>query len=275
MDYTISTEEFQRFRTIIYDESGITLSDQKQTLLASRLSKRLRELGLETFSDYYEQVTNDPTREEFTRMLDLISTNKTDFFREPKHFEFLRDKILPGLESDRRIRIWSSACSTGEEPYTIAMTLFENVRNPEEWEFKILASDLSTRVLAKASAGVYDEDRFRDVPPEVLRRHFLRGRGDSAGRFKVKPHLAAPIQFRRINLMDERFPIKTPLDLIFCRNVMIYFDRPTQEQLVNKFYGYLKPGGYLFIGHSESLQWVQHPFKTVAPTIYRKEQSRP
>ncbi|OQW33617.1 MAG: hypothetical protein A4E19_04335 [Nitrospira sp. SG-bin1] len=271
MDYEITAKEFQEFRKLIYDESGISLSDQKKTLLASRLSKRLRELGIETFSAYYTKVTGDPTREEFTRMLDLISTNKTDFFREPKHFDFLRDTILPELAQEKRIRIWSSACSTGEEPYTIAITLFEGVQNPAQWDFKILASDLSTRVLAKAAAGLYDQDRFRDVPPEVLRRHFLRGRGASDGLFKVKPHLAAMIRFRRLNLMDDRFPIKAPLDLIFCRNVMIYFDRPTQETLVNKFHRYLKPGGYLFIGHSESLQWVNHPFKSLAPTIYRKE----
>lgn len=271
MDYAISADEFKRFRTLIYDESGISLGDQKRTLLASRLSKRLRDLGCETFSEYYDKVTEDPTREEFTRMLDLISTNKTDFFREPKHFEFLRDRILPELEKSKRMRIWSSACSTGEEPYTIAMTLFEGVQNPAQWDFKILASDLSTRVLAKAASGVYAEDRFRDVPDDILQRHFLRGKGDSAGLFKVKPHLASVIQFRRLNLMDDHFPIKMPLDLIFCRNVMIYFDRPTQETLVNKFYRYLKPGGYLFIGHSESLQWVTHPFKSLAPTIYQKE----
>ena len=271
MDYAISAEEFKRFRTLIYDKSGISLGDQKRTLLASRLSKRLRDLGLGTFAEYYTTVTEDPTREEFTRMLDLISTNKTDFFREPKHFEFLRDEILPELAKEKRVRIWSSACSTGEEPYTIAMTLFEGVQNPAQWDFKILASDLSTRVLAKAASGVYDQDRFRDVPPDALKRHFLRGRGESEGAFKVKPHLASMIQFRRLNLMDDHFPIKTPLDLIFCRNVMIYFDRPTQETLVNKFYRYLKPGGYLFIGHSESLQWVTHPFVSVAPTIYRKE----
>ncbi len=271
MVYAISTEEYQQFRRLIYDESGIELGDQKQTLVASRLSNRLRELGLKTFSDYYGQVVEDPSREEFTRLLDLISTNKTDFFREPKHFEFLRDRILPELAQEKRVRIWSSACSTGEEPYTIAMTLFEHARNPDQWDFKILASDLSTRVLAKAAAGTYGEDRFRDVPPEVLRRHFLRGRGNSAGFFKVKPHLAAVIQFRRLNLMDSEFPIKSPLDLIFCRNVMIYFDRPTQETLVNKFHRYLKPGKYLFIGHSESLQWVNHTFKSLAPTIYQKE----
>ncbi|MDH4152844.1 MAG: protein-glutamate O-methyltransferase CheR [Nitrospira sp.] len=271
MECGITSEEFQRFRTLIYDESGISLSEQKKTLLASRLSKRMRDLGLQTFSEYYTHVTGDSTREEFTQMLDLISTNKTDFFREPKHFDFLRDRIIPEVSREKCIRIWSSACSTGEEPYTIAMTLWEHAPNPDQWSFKILASDLSTRVLAKAAAGLYQEDRFRDVPPEFLKRHFLRGRGESAGYYKVKPHLAAAIQFRRLNLMDAQFPIKSPLDLVFCRNVMIYFDRPTQERLVNKFHRYLRPGGYLFIGHSESLQWVEHPFKSLAPTIYQKE----
>ena len=270
MEYAISTDEFKRFRTLIYNESGISLGEQKRSLLASRLSKRLRDLDLATFSDYYAKVTEDQTREEFTRMLDLISTNKTDFFREPKHFAFLRERIIPELEGAKRIRIWSSACSSGEEPYTIAMTIFDTVRNPHEWEFKILASDLSTRVLAKAAMGTYEEERVRDVPPDVIRRHFLRGRGGSTGLLKVKPHLAEMIQFRRLNLMDDQFPIKSSLDLIFCRNVMIYFDRPTQETLVNKFHRYLKPGGYLFIGHSESLQWVRHPFKSLAPTIYQK-----
>ena len=163
MDYAISVDEFERFRTLIYSESGISLSDQKKSLLASRLSKRLRDLGLSTFSEYYDQVMADGTREEFTRMLDLISTNKTDFFREPKHFDFLRERIIPEQQSAKRLRIWSSACSTGEEPYTIAMTLLEAVQYPAQWDFKILASDLSTRVLAKAAAGVYDDDRVRDV----------------------------------------------------------------------------------------------------------------
>ncbi len=271
MEYTITEEEFCRFSSLIYKEAGISLGEQKKSLLASRLSKRLRDLDLTTFSDYYTKVTEDHSGEEFTRVLDLVSTNKTDFFREPKHFDFLRERILPELERAKRIRIWSSACSTGEEPYTIAMTLYEHAQNPEQWDFKILASDLSTRVLAQAASGTYNEDRFRDVPPDVLQRHFLRGRGDRAGLFKVKDHLASAITFRRVNLMDERFPIKNPLDLIFCRNVMIYFDRPTQQTLVNKFHGYLKPGGYLFIGHSESLQWVTHPFKSLAPTIYQKE----
>lgn len=271
MEYAISTEEYQRFRRLIHDKSGIALGDRKQSLVQSRLSRRLRDLRLSTFSDYYDLVLSDPTGEEFTRLLDLISTNKTDFFREPKHFEFLRDRILPELAEEKRIRIWSSACSTGEEPYTIAMTLFEHAQDPDQWDFKVLASDLSTRVLDTAAAGIYAKARFQDVPPEVLKRHFLRGRGATAGFFKVKPHLASVIRFRRLNLMDSRFPIKNPLDVIFCRNVMIYFDRPTQETLIEKFHRHLKPGGYLFIGHSESLQWVNHAFKSLAPTIYQRE----
>lgn len=147
MEYAISTEEYQRFHRLIYDKSGISLGDRKQSLVKSRLSKRLRDLQLSTFSEYYDLVLSDPNGEEFTRLLDLISTNKTDFLREPKHFDFLRDRILPELAEEKRIRIWSSACSTGEEPYTIAMTLFEHTQNPDQWDFKILASDLSTRVL--------------------------------------------------------------------------------------------------------------------------------
>ncbi|GMV51897.1 MAG: chemotaxis protein methyltransferase CheR [Nitrospira sp. OLB3] len=271
MEYSITKQEYDRIRTLLYDESGISLGESKQSLVVSRLTKRLRDLQLDNFTAYYAYVMEDASGEEFTRMLDLLSTNKTDFFREPKHFEFLRERILPGCEQDKRIRIWSSACSTGEEPYTIAMTLYEAVPNAAQWSFEILASDISTRVLAHAARGLYTEDRVREMPPEVVKRHFLQGRGDSAGLVKVKPHLAACIKFRRMNLMDERFPIKAPLDVVFCRNVMIYFDRPTQERLVNKFFHHLKPGGYLFIGHSESLQWVSHPFKTVAPTIYWKE----
>ena len=271
MELAITADEYQRLCTLIYTESGIALGEEKTSLLVSRLSKRLRELGLATFTEYYDAVTADRTCEEFTRMLDLISTNKTDFFREPKHFNFLRERILPELEHAKRVRIWSSACSSGEEPYTIAMTLYDGVQNPAQWDFKILASDLSTRVLTKAASGTYDEERLQAVPPDVVKRHFLKGRAESAGVVKVKPHLADMIQFRRLNLMDDRFPIKSPLDVVFCRNVMIYFDHDTQETLVNKFHAYLKPGGYLFIGHSESLQWVKHPFKLIAPTIYRKD----
>lgn len=267
----MTDEEFQRFRALIYAESGINLNDNKKALLVSRLSKRMRELGLQSFSHYYDYVTAESGGEEFVRMLDLISTNKTDFFREPKHFEFLRERIVPELAAIRRIRIWSAASSSGEEPYTIAMTLYDALEQPQQWDCRILASDISTRMLAKAATGIYEEERVQELPSELVRRHFLKGYGAATGKVKVKAHLSAMVQFRRINLMEARFPIKSPLDAIFCRNVMIYFDRPTQARLVKKLYQYLRPGGYLFIGHSESLQWIDHPFCYIAPTIYRRD----
>ena len=271
MNYTITPKEFEQFRALIYQECGISLNESKKTLLVSRLSKRLRTLELDSFQAYYDLLSGQTESDEFTLLLDLVSTNKTDFFREPKHFDFLREQILPTLQSTRRVRIWSSASSSGEEPYTIAMTLYDSVPDPERWDFQILASDISTRVLARAASGVYEGERVRDLPTGLVERHFLKGKGERAGMIKVKPHLSQMVRFRRINLMDDTFPIKSPLDLIFCRNVMIYFDHPTQTQLVTKFHRYLKPGGYLFIGHSESLQRLDQPFESVAPTIYRKE----
>jgi chemotaxis protein methyltransferase CheR len=270
MEYQITPREFEQFRDLIYRECGISLSDNKQTLLVSRLSKRLRTLELDSFQAYYDLVAGQTEGAEFTLLLDLVSTNKTDFFREPKHFDFLREQIVPMLQSTRSIRIWSAASSSGEEPYTIAMTLHDAVPDPEQWDFKILASDISTRVLARAASGIYEEDRVQALPKEIVERHFLKGVGDRAGMVKVKSHLAQTIRFRRINLMDDTYPINAPLDLIFCRNVMIYFDRPTQAKLAAKFYRYLKPGGFLFIGHSESLQRLDQQFTSVAPTIYQK-----
>jgi len=268
---TLTDHEFSQFQTLIYDQSGITLNDQKKSLIVSRLGKRLRDLQLTSYQSYYNYITGVEGGEELTTLLDLVSTNKTDFFREPVHFDYLRDEILPNLESEKRIRVWCSASSSGEEPYTIAMTLYDGVANPDQWDFRILASDISTRVLAKAASGIYDGEKVQALPRDVLTRHFLRGKSGGAPQVKVKPHLRKIVAYRRINLMDVSFPIKTPLDLIFCRNVMIYFDRETQGRLMEKFYRYLKPGGHLFVGHSEGLQWVDHSFKYLAPTIYQKK----
>lgn len=269
-EYEITDKEFKVFSALVYKESGIRLNDSKRALLVSRLSKRLRTLGLDTFKEYYEHYLINENDGELIQMLDLISTNKTSFFREPVHFDFLKNKILPSLSHLKQIKVWSSACSSGEEPYTIAMTLFDHVQNPNQWDFSILASDLSTRVLARAQSGVYDSDQISEISQARAKLHFLRGTGDNEGKIRVKPHLQNMITFSRINLMDERYPIKNGLDLIFCRNVMIYFDRETQERLMGKFYTYLKPGGHLFIGHSETLQWLDHSFNYVAPTIYIK-----
>ena len=177
MDYSITPKEFEQFRTLIYQECGISLNESKKPLLVSRLSTRLRTLELDSFQAYYDLVEGQTESDEFTLLLDLVSTNKTDFFREPKHFDFLREQILPTLQSARRIRIWSSASSSGEEPYTIAMTLYDSVPDPERWDFQILASDISTRVLARAASGVYEDERVRNLPTEIVARHFLNGKG--------------------------------------------------------------------------------------------------
>jgi len=270
MNATLTDKEFDQFKTLIYQHVGITLDAPKKTLLVSRLGKRLRELELSSYQAYFDRVSGKGGEEELTRLVDLISTNKTDFFREPVHFDFLREHVLPQVQTSRTLRIWSSASSSGEEPYTIAMTLCDALPDYSRWNLKILASDISTRVLAKAASGVYEEERVSQLPQDVVRRHFLRGKGEQVGKLKVRPNLAEMIAFRRINLMDPTFPIRTPLDVIFCRNVMIYFDRPTQATLMGKFFRYLRPGGYLFIGHSESLQWIEHQFTYVKPTIYQK-----
>jgi chemotaxis protein methyltransferase CheR len=269
-EYKITDKEFDLLSTLVYKESGIRLGESKKSLLVSRLSKRLRILGLQTFKEYFDKHLNNENDSELIQMLDLISTNKTSFFREQAHFDFLRQVILPALLSVKQIKIWSSACSSGEEPYSIAMTLYDNVANPNQWNFRILASDISTRVLARAQEGFYDVNQVSEIGNAKVKLHFLRGRGEDEGKVRVKSHLREIVSFNRINLMDERYPVKNDLDIIFCRNVMIYFDRSTQENLMIKFFRYLKPGGYVFIGHSETLQWLEHPYQYVAPTIYRK-----
>jgi chemotaxis protein methyltransferase CheR len=241
-------------------------------MFTSRLQKRLSQLRLTSFQDYYDLVIGGHSDSELTTMLDYISTNQTEFFREPHHFTFLRERVLLELEVDKTVRIWSTACSSGEEPYTIAMTLSDAIASPSTWNCRILASDISTRMLAKAATGQYSHARINSLPSDLVRRHFLLGKGDHMDLVKIKPHIANMAVFRRINLMDDRYPIKSLLDVIFCRNVMIYFDRKTQAAVLAKLSRYLKPGGYLFIGHSESLHGISRELLYVAPTIYRKQE---
>jgi chemotaxis protein methyltransferase CheR len=271
MNTTITDKEFELFKNLIYQQVGINLDPSKRTLLISRFGKRIRELRLPTFQAYYDCVSGKGGEEELTKLLDLVSTNKTDFYREPIHFDFLRDRVLPDVQKTRTLRVWSSASSSGEEPYSIAMTLWDALPDIGTWDIKILASDISTRVLAKAASGMYEEERVNQLPKDLVRRHFLCGKGPQAGKYKIRQDVAKLVAFRRINLMDPTFPIRSPLDVIFCRNVMIYFDRPTQAKLMEKFFRYLRPGGYLFIGHSESLQWIEHQFTYRRPTIYQKQ----
>lgn len=270
MTAMLTDKEFELFKHLIYQQVGITLDAPKKTLLVSRLGKRLRDLHLSSYQAYYDCVKGKGGEEELIKLLDLVSTNKTEFYREPVHFDFLRDQVLPEVQSSKTLRIWSSASSSGEEPYTIAMSLSDAISDINRWNIKILASDISTRVLAKAASGIYEEERVSQLPNDLVKRHFLRGKGPQAGKLQVRPQVARLVTFRRINLMDPTFPIRSQLDVIFCRNVMIYFDRPTQAKLMEKFFRYLRPGGYLFIGHSESLQWIDHQFTYLRPTIYQK-----
>ena len=277
MDIHISDKEFGLFQRLIYDESGINLTPAKKELLKSRLMKRLRERSFTSFKEYYTYVTEkDTTGEEMVSMLDCISTNLTEFFREIAHFDFLSKKVLPAVLENKRkkrektIRIWSAGCSTGEEPYTIAMVLAENIQSIFEWDVKMLATDLSTRVLKKAKQGLYLKDRIKGISHQMLNTYFNCCDSMHGNYYQIKEQLKNMIAFRRLNLTDEIFPFKGQFDFIFCRNVMIYFDKQTQAELVSKFYRHLAPDGYLFIGHSESLTGTDNRFRYVRPTIYQK-----
>ena len=264
---------FHKFSELIYRQAGIHLKPEKKELLNTRLSKRLRACGIPTFRKYYDFVVNDHSGAELIQLIDCVSTNFTNFFREQAHFDLLTSTILPQFIAENRqkeeLLLWSAACSSGEEPYTIAMVLEEFLGREPGWRYRIVATDISTKVLAQAERGIYPADRVEKVPPELLHKYFQRGVGQRAGLVRVKERLKRQVEFRRLNLIEE-FPWHDELQVIFCRNVMIYFNRSTQEELVNKFHRCLAPGGYLFIGHSESLASIRHMFKQVASTAYRK-----
>ncbi len=263
--------EFEAIRAYLYEETGIALGGAKRDMVSARLAKRLRHLGLGSFGAYMSRVRADDPAGERQQFINCLTTNKTDFFREPHHFAFLRDTVVPRLRAagKKRLRVWSAGCSTGEEPYTLAMTLAEACPAAAGWDVKILASDIDTAVLAGAARGVYDADRVSDVPRDLLHRYFLRGTGARAGQVAVRPELRERIVFRRVNLIEEPWPIRTRLDAIFCRNVVIYFDRETQHRLLTRFAAQLDPSGYLFMGHSENVHWMADTFAPLGATVYR------
>ena len=270
----LTDAQFQKFGALIFKKTGIYLKPEKKELLNARLGKRLRACGINSFRKYFDYVVNDESGEELINLIDSVSTNFTSFFREKSHFEFLTSTALPNFMTERRgsrkdLIFWSAACSSGEEPYTLAMVLDEFFGQHPGWHFKIMATDISTRVLAQAKRGVYSTDRITKVPTLVLKKYFQKGVGKSEGYVKVKDTLRQRISFDRFNLMGQ-FPWQEELDVIFCRNVMIYFNRDTQQELVEKFYKALAPGGYLFIGHSESITSLRHNFKQMDATAYRK-----
>jgi len=265
----LKDEEFEAIRKLVYKKSGIFLNEEKRDLVRNRLGKILRRKQISSFKDYYKLVIKDPTGQELIQLLDAISTNFTHFFRENQHFEFLKNTVILNCSQNKRIKIWSAGCSSGEEPYSIAITLLEAIKDIETWSVKILATDISTRVLEKAIRGVYQEEQLSTLPKVTLHKYFLRGKGLWAGYYQVRPEVKKMVEFKRLNLL-EPFPFKTLFDVIFCRNVMIYFDRPTKENLITRFSQALVPGGYLFIGHSESLMGLKHRFKYIKPAIYQK-----
>ena len=275
-DSAISDEEFSLIQGLVKEQAGIALSEHKRSLVASRLGKRLRALGLPSLPTYYDYLTGPDGAAELENFVNAMTTNKTDFYRERVHFDFLERELVPALKvraaqtGERKIRIWSAGCSTGEEPYTIALTLCETLGRMLAWDVRILASDIDTDVLHQASEGMYPQERATEIPTALLQRYFLRGTGSRTGLVKVGREIRSLVTFRRINLLEEPWPIRTMFDCIFCRNVIIYFDRPTQCRLMTRFAAQLKDHGCLFLGHSESLHGVCDQFTFLRNTIYRK-----
>jgi chemotaxis protein methyltransferase CheR len=266
--------DYERISRLVYEQCGINLHEGKRELVKARLGKRLREGNFKSFGDYYSYVTTDEGTDELITMIDSLSTNLTFFFREESHFQKLR-QIIPTIlsasglngQSDK-IRIWSAGCSTGEEPYSLAMTACE-CANGSYNDVKIIATDISTKVLQTALKGVFNQDRLKNVSSVMLKKYFQMGCGRWEGQYRIKKSISNMIQFSRFNLMEIP-PSSYRFDIIFCRNVMIYFDKVTQAALVNRFYQCLNKGGHLFIGHSESLTGLNHEFKYIEPSVYRK-----
>ena len=262
----LSDAEFAQFQGLLYKLAGIYLAPSKKVLLVSRLNKRLKSLGLATFREYYQFVTNGRNPQEQQTMVDLLTTNETYFFREPRHFDFLIEEFLPARPPGATLSVWSAACSTGEEPYSLAMVLADKL-GKSNW--RITASDISTQVLEKARQGHYSLERSRGITEQMLRRYCLKGVRAQDGTFLIADELRNRVDFMQINLI-ETIPRIGPFDLIFLRNVMIYFDQETKRKVINNMLPHLKPGGYFIIGHSETLNGITDQLKVLRPTIYVK-----
>ncbi len=273
----LSSEEFEEIRRIVYESIGVNLTEPKRALVVSRLSKRLKELNMASFAQYLRYLENTPT--EIEVLFNCITTNVTNFFREEHHFKYLHSHILPAIESraghsGRKIRAWSAGCSTGEEPYTLAMVLDAYFCGKKGWNLSILASDINTEALNKARKGVYTTHDVKDIPYDWLKNNFKLGTGSNRGLFKVKEKLQRMIEFRQLNLTSkEKYPLREPFDFIFCRNVFIYFDRETRAGVLRQFHEHLQPNGHLFLGHSESINPSDEPsgrWQSVKHTVYKK-----
>jgi chemotaxis protein methyltransferase CheR len=266
----LSPQEFSQISEIVYEQSGIRLNIGKEELVRSRLMKRLRTLGIATFREYLKHVLDDRSDQELKLMIDFLTTNKTSFFREKQHFDYLRAKMLPVFKNrNDGLRIWSAGCSSGEEPFSIAMLISEELPGANHSDIKILATDISFRILQKARAGEYDADTVQEIPTSLLAKYFTLIKSDPPKTYRVNDSIGRMVRFARLNLM-ESWPMKGLFDVIFCRNVMIYFDNDSQRKLVHRFSQMLVPGGHLFVGHSESLVASSSDFKYVQPATYVK-----
>ena len=272
----ISDQEFYQLRDIIYAHTGIDLSEHKRALLCSRLAKRLRYYGIRSYSDYFDLLTkNDPEGYELVHMINAITTNKTEFFRENHHFQFLSDRVLPEIKetfakiSGRRMRFWSAGTSTGEEAYSLAMTVKEFISQNIGWDIKILASDIDTNVLAHAVRGIYSYEQIRNVPKDLIQHYFLKGINNENNHVMAKRKIKDLISFHHLNLQDEIWPMNGKFNAIFCRNVIIYFNKTTQKELIDHLARYLVKDGYLMLGHSESLHGIHSGFRHVGHSVYQ------
>lgn len=276
-DARLTQRDFERFSRLVYDHCGIKLPPHKQSMLEARLRKRLRAHNLHTFEEYAEMIfsADEPT-EELVKLIDVVTTNKTDFFREPAHFDYLTNSALPylvqnfGAGINQPLRVWSAGCSTGKEPYTLAMVLKEYQEKIKDFSFDILGTDICTDVLEKAVQGIYAAIKAEPVPDALKKKYLLKSKNKDNNLVRVVPELRSLTRFRRLNFMDEDFGFREPFDIIFCRNVIIYFDRPTQERLLAKLVANLDTGRYIFLGHSETLLGLNLPLKQMAPSVYRK-----
>jgi chemotaxis protein methyltransferase CheR len=272
---TLTPKQFDDFREIINGQLGIKMPATKQVMLQSRLHRRLRELGMETFAEYHERFFSDPEHQaaEIEHLLNLATTNKTDFFREPDHFDMLARQVLPAWlrePSSPVFRVWCAGCATGEEPYTIAMTLLEQ-QTCFSFQFSILATDVSTRVLETAMGAVYSDKQAAPIPPALRAKYLLRSRDRASGLVKIAPQVRARVRFGHLNFLAPDYGLKDMMDVVFFRNVMIYFERSTQQEVVTKICRHLRPGGRLFVAHSESLQGLTLPLRMAGAAAYVHE----
>ncbi|MFO7444717.1 MAG: protein-glutamate O-methyltransferase [Ignavibacteriaceae bacterium] len=273
----LTKDDFEKLSRFVYSQCGIKMPPIKKTMLETRLKKRLKATGLSTFPDYIHYLfSSKGLTEELVHMIDVVTTNKTDFFREPAQFTFLAQKALPelamhfGIGVEKRLKVWSAGCSTGEEPYTLAVVLSEFARSFPKYDYSILATDISTRVLEAAMTGIYDTERIAVIPIELKKKYFLKGKDSQRDKVRVTNELRRQVLFRRLNFMDDDYKLVEKQDIIFCRNVIIYFDKDTQERIIKKLCDLLIPGGYMFLGHSETILKIDIPMEQVAPSTYKK-----